>query len=120
MGIRHDPTLAPPHPEEPREARRLEGSAASTRKSGLPDLRIEYCRSRVNPRSVAASWFETRRYATLLTMRRGEIVHAECPSKRIGGRAAPEILLGNFSRDCVPPHQQRPRALRALAFAHAT
>jgi hypothetical protein len=45
------------------------------RKSGLPDLRILGIRSRINPRSVdaggptRASWFETRCYAALLTMR---------------------------------------------------
>src|SRR5205807_7228173 len=49
--------LCLPHPEEPREARRLEGSAA-----------------RASCSTVAAPWFETRRCATPLTMRRGEVV----------------------------------------------
>jgi hypothetical protein len=43
------PPQSPPHGEERGEAARLEH-----RKSGLPDLRIQKVRSRVNPRSVAA------------------------------------------------------------------
>src|SRR5262249_38915342 len=38
--------LSRPHAEEAR------GAVSKHRKSGLPDLRIQYCRSRVNPRSV--------------------------------------------------------------------
>src|SRR5262249_38497869 len=79
-GMMRRAALPRPYPEEPREARRLEGWA--TRASGT---------------ASAAPWFETRRFAPLLIMRRGWIgLVAAC-------FCVPTLL----SAADIPPDQRR-------------